>query len=260
VVLNTIASQNAAARDHQRRLKAVEEELPQLRALGEQLSTGIAYLDHRLETVRKEMLFEITYGPGPTASRDIPEPELVDPDLLQSVKDEVKLNLGAGHVLMSDHLNVDVRQLPGIDIVADVRKLPFGPGEVTEVFSAHLLEHFPIEEMRRSVLPYWVSLLRDGGRFVAVVPDMETMAAEFIAERIPPADFIEVVYGGQEYAGDFHFAGFTRGTLTALLEEAGLSEVAVVESGRRNGMCYEMEVHGVRRMTAEKTPSISPRD
>jgi hypothetical protein len=98
------------------------------------------------------------------------------------------------------------------------------------------------------VLPRWVSLLEDGGKLVSVVPDVETMVAERAARRMPFGDFIEVMYGGQEYDGDFHFSGFSKETLTRLLEDAGLEDVKVIEEGRRNGACYEMEIEAVRRI------------
>lgn len=251
VILNTIASQNAASRDHERRLRAVENEAGALRRQIDtglsNLAEGASYLEQRLEMIRKEVMFEVRYGPRSTAAEPLQEPETVNPERLEKMAGDICLNLGAGHIALPDHLNVDARQIPGIDIVADVRKLPFGVGEVAEIFSAHFLEHFPVEEMRRSLLPYWVSLLRDGGRFIAVVPDMETMATEFAAGRMPSDEFIEVVYGGQEYEGDFHFAGFTHDSLVSLLESAGLSDVTITEAGRKNGLCYEMQVEAVHR-------------
>ena len=159
----------------------------------------------------------------------------------------LRLNVGAGHIVRNEYLNVDSRELPGIDIVADVRELPFDEEEVAEIYSAHLLEHFPLEELRRVVLPRWASLLEDGGKLVAVVPDVETMVAECAAGRMPFEDFVLVMYGGQEYEGDFHYSGFSEETLTHLMEEAGLEDVKVIEEGRRNGLCYEMEIEAVRR-------------
>ena len=46
-----------------------------------------------------------------------------------------------------------MRDLPGVDVVAKAGDLPFEPGSVDEIYSAHLLEHFPQEAMRRRLLP-----------------------------------------------------------------------------------------------------------
>ncbi len=175
---------------------------------------------------------------------------MVNEDKFEAMRGALRINLGAGHIPKPDYLNVDARELPGVDITSDVRKLPFSPGELSEIFSAHLLEHFPAEELRRNLLPYWVSLLEDGGKFVCVVPDVATMVNERAAGRMPFDDFIEVMYGGQEYEGDFHFNGFSPESLEALLVEAGLSDVKVRESGRRNGACYEMEIEATRHISS----------
>jgi hypothetical protein len=51
-----------------------------------------------------------------------------------------------------------------------------------------------------------------------------------------------VLYGGQEYEGDFHFDLFTTDTLRASLEAAGLVEVEVEAEGRVNGLCLEFQI------------------
>jgi hypothetical protein len=203
-------------------------------------------LSHRLEFVRKEILLELRYALGSAHRDGVVEGSIVNPTKLEEMGDRIRLNIGAGHLGRPEYLNVDARPLEGIDVVADVRSLPFGERSVAELFSAHVLEHFPVEELRRVLLPYWVSLLRPGGAFVAVVPDLETMIAEYTAGRLAFEELREVTYGSQEYDGDFHFNGFSQASIRTLFEEAGLSDVGVRVAGRRNGMCYEMEVAGVR--------------
>ena len=56
-----------------------------------------------------------------------------------------------------------------------------------------------------------------------------------------------VLYGEQEYEGDFHFTMFSARSLTALFEEAGMQQVTVVAQGRKNGLCLECEVTGVKQ-------------
>ena len=246
IVMNTIASQNAMSREQQRRIQSLESALPSVDSLVKPVSAGLAYLTDRIEFVRKELLFEQRYRGETSAPVRATEPKVVNPEKLKLMGHEIRVNIGAGHVSLPEYLNVDVRELPGIDIVADVNDLPFEPGELTEIFSAHVLEHFPLEELKRRVLPYWVGLLKHGGKLVAVVPDIETMVMEHAAGRISFDDFREVVYGGQEYEGDFHFSGFSPESLVDILAEAGLKHIAVRETGRRNGLCYEMEVEATR--------------
>jgi predicted SAM-dependent methyltransferase len=257
IVVNTIASQNAASRQTERELRALASRLDALETGVSGHAETITDLRDRIEFVRREVLLEQRYA-APAAT---PEPSstatgragvmtgarVTNEEKVRRMRDNLRLNVGAGHIVREGYLNVDSRELPGIDIVADVRALPFDEGGVKEIYSAHVLEHFPVEELRRVVLPRWASLLEDGGKLVSVVPDVETMVAERAAGRMPFEDFIEVMYGGQEYEGDFHFSGFSKESLTRLLEDSGLEDVKVIQEGRRNGACYEMEIEAVRR-------------
>lgn len=251
-VMNTIASQNAAARDQERRLRqadSLNDAIVRLDGTVQTLAEGLAYLEKRNEFIREEVLFEQRYGSSPIEPRERIEPEVLNQEKLQAMGQEIRLNVGAGHIPVDGYLNVDFRPLPGIDVVADIKELPFEPGELTEIFSSHVLEHFPLEELRRTILPSWISLLKDGGTLVTIVPDIQSMVDEVAAGRMPFDQFIGVVYGGQEYEGDFHFAGYSQDSLTELLEQAGLTEVKVREFGRPNGDCLEMEVEATRRLS-----------
>jgi SAM-dependent methyltransferase len=231
-LLNTVSSQHAVARETRRAQKALEER--------------ILAVEQRGEFIRKEMMFELRHGGHDAGVQRSIEPQIVNPEKLKATGSDIRLNLGCGHIPLDSHLNVDVRPLDDIDIVAEVHALPFGPGEVAEIYSAHMLEHFPAEALSRRLLPYWFSLLRPGGRFVAVVPDAEMMLSEHAAGRMPFEDLRLVTYGEQEYDGDFHFNMFSRASITELLEKGGFEGVTLVETGRRNGLCYEMEVAASR--------------
>jgi exonuclease VII small subunit len=225
-IINTISSQNAAKRHGQRRLDAVED---------------------RVEVVRKELLFELHYGDD--AGRDHESAHdfrVIDKEKLEQSRGDIRLNLGAGQQPRPDYLNVDTRELPGIDITADLRNLPFLGGEVREIFSAHLLEQFRVEELRRSLLPHWVSLLQDGGKLVAVVSDTEALVKARAEGHLAFSEFIAGVYGDDERDQDAPRSGFSKASLTSLLEEAGLDDVTVRVVGKRGGHPYELEFEGVR--------------
>jgi len=211
------------------------------------LAESVTYLLKRVEFIRKELMFEMRYGASAPASSDA-RPE-VEATILSVEKFEaakrggaLRLNLGCGHIPLEGFLNVDRRALPGVDVVADIDDLPLETGEADEIHSAHLLEHFPQEQLRRELLPYWRGLIRKGGVFRAIVPDAETMIREYEAGRYAYDELREVMFGGQDYDGDFHFNMFTPDSLKRLLLEAGFEDVELVESGRRNGACYEFEM------------------
>src|SRR5207245_9446474 len=100
---------------------------------------------------------------GPT----LPEHCIPDPEgyrqRLEAMGDEVKVNLGCGEKPWEGYINVDLRELQDVDVVADARRLPLGPGSIAELASAHLVEHFREYQLRTRILTYWKGLLRPGG-------------------------------------------------------------------------------------------------
>lgn len=211
------------------------------------LTQGINTLDNRIEFVRRELMFEMRYGASSKQLGEVERdarPKIIAEAKLQAARNSVlRLNLGCGHIPLDDYINIDRRELSNVDVIADVSALPFEKGEVDEIFSAHVLEHFPQEQLRREqLLPYWKSLLKPGGIFRAVVPDAEFMVREYCEDNYPFAHLREVTFGSQDYDGDFHFNMFSRDQLSELLTMTGFSNVQFEATGRRNGICFEMAV------------------
>ncbi len=243
LLLDAISAQNAASRKLTRDVQALQQEVWDKAG---NLAEDVKRLWERIETVRTEVMYELRYGSQSTGVQSDVEPKVLNPDKVKAQGEDVRLNLGSGSLVRDGYVNVDTRPLDGVDVVADIANLPFGPGEVAEIHSEHLLEHFPEEVLRRRLLPYWVSLLKPGGTFSAVVPDAGTMLAEHAAGRFSFEDLRLVTFGGQEYDGDFHFTMFTTDRLATIFREAGLVDVEVKACGRRNGVCYEMELEARR--------------
>jgi SAM-dependent methyltransferase len=199
----------------------------------------LGWLMRRVEVVRFEMLNEIRYGTRDENATAI-EAKVVNKEALES--SPLRINIGAGHIPLDGYVNVDMRELPGIDVVATVDLLPFEPGTVDEIFSSHTLEHFPEELLRRKLLPYWISLLKPGGKLTTVAPDLEAMSGDFVNGKTSFEDFRSVLYGGQEYEGDSHYTGFTPSSFCELLVDAGMVDPVVVACDRVNGLCKEFEI------------------
>jgi hypothetical protein len=86
--------------------------------------------------------------------------------------------------------------------------------------------------------------------FRAVVPDAQAMIAHYAQGDYPYEDLREVLYGAQDYDGDFHFNMFTPESMSALLREAGFKAPKIIESGRKNGRCYEFEIVAEKQIAA----------
>ena len=205
---------------------------------------NLAYLRGRLEFVRRELMFELRYGAANrleneslTAQTEI----LNEQKLAEQRRTSLRVNIGCGHVPLDGYLNVDRRGLPGVDIVAEADNLPFNSAEVDEVYSAHLLEHFPQEELRRKLLPHWHQILKPGGELRGVVPDADAMIKGYVDNTFSYENLREVTFGAQDYDGDFHYNMFVPSHVEKLLREAGFNDIQWIASGRRNGSCFEME-------------------
>jgi predicted SAM-dependent methyltransferase len=169
-------------------------------------------------------------GDAPAACLVV-EPHGVEPAVVsvETVRrDPARVNLGCG----SDHrpgmVNLDFRALDGVDVRADVTRLPWASGTVDELLADDVLEHFPWARSR-AVVAEWVRVLRPGGTITIRTPSLEGVLRLY-RERptgwgrdegeIDP--IVVRLFGGQEYPGNFHHAIFDLRSLQALLEEAGL--------------------------------------
>lgn len=215
-----------------------------------ELYKQVDLVNRRVEFVREETMYEMRHLTGSVShqssgQQDI-EPQVIDSEKLdrQRAENRIRLNVGCGHKPDADRINIDMRPLPGVEIVAQAHALPFSAGEVQEIFSSHVMEHFPQQTLERTLMPHWTGLLASGGELRAIVPDGQAMIDAYVKKEIDFERLRLIFYGGQEYEGDFHHTMFTPETLAALFKKHGLVDVTVEASGRENGLCFECEVVG----------------
>ena len=90
------------------------------------------------------------------------------------------LNVGCGLHFHPDWVNVDVVPASRGVIAADVRKgLPFADEVFDAVYCSHVLEHLPRQEAS-NLLRQMHRVSRPGGVIRVVVPDLETLAREYL--------------------------------------------------------------------------------
>ncbi len=205
---------------------------------------GHAYLERRVEFVRREVMYEVRLADRGAGAPAKAATIVRDPAVFS--RRPLRVNLGAGHIQPDGYVQVDGRDLDGIDVVADLRSLPFETDSVDEILSAHVIEHFTAEDFLGVLLPHWVGLLRPGGILRLVAPDTDAMVRAYLAGTRSFEQLRLVTFGGQEYEGDFHLNMFTAEAVVDACRAAGLTDVTVAVAGRENGDCFEFEVSGTK--------------
>jgi peptidoglycan hydrolase CwlO-like protein len=165
---------------------------------------------------------------------------------LSELPKDLRINVGCGHRPMDGYVNIDCRDIPEANFIADARALPFELGSVAELASSHLVEHFREHEFRHKILPYWRALLKPLGILRIICPNWDAMVRQLMEGRLSWARFKEITFGGQEYDGNDHFAMYTPESLAAALRENGFSRVETIDTERDNGGCPEMELIAVK--------------
>ncbi|MCM3261597.1 hypothetical protein M3664_27765 [Paenibacillus lautus] len=205
----------------------------------------IEQFQHR---TRKELYAELKHIELEGEKKEKEKYRIVNNEKYQNMINEgnIRINLGCGHLPKSDYLNVDMRQLDGVDIVADVSRLPFENGSIDEIYLSHVIEHFSEQDMEMFILPYWYSLLKNKGTIRIICPNWEAMLEGYAAGNISFEVLKEITFGSQEYEGNQHFNMFSPDSLKELLLKIGFREVNEIHRVRANGLCLEMELEGVR--------------
>lgn len=202
----------------------------------------------RLEFIRKEVMFELRknlkiINPIENASAN-DEYKLVNPTALSG--EIKKVNLGCGHIPKDGYINVDARELPGVDLIANVSSLPFDSGSLSEIYASHLIEHFSDRTLKDIIFPHWKDILEPNGKLILIAPNIDEMIKQYENGATSFENFREIVFGGQEYDGDFHFTMISPSSLVEILSSTGFTDVEVVESDRVNGACIELEIHATK--------------
>ena len=142
-----------------------------------------------------------------------------------------KLNVGCGLDKREGYTNVDINGFHDPDLIADITDMhQVEDGAAEEVLAQDVLEHVPSTKVMPALVEWNRTLCLEGILRVRV-PDLKSIASMLLAGA-PQADLIQMLYGTQSYAGDFHMSGFTVEILTDMLEEAGfaLSSVEIVDA------------------------------
>jgi len=146
-----------------------------------------------------------------------------------------KLNIGCGKDIREGWVNVDIRELPGVDVVCDIRNwTPFVDGRFEEVLMQDVLEHFSIKESK-TVLEEVYRIAKQGCTLTIEVPNILMQAQQWLNNEITTERFSVIVYGHQDYPENAHKQLFDEGRLAECVVAAGFKVQSFYTRGRALG-------------------------
>jgi hypothetical protein len=143
-------------------------------------------------------------------------------------------------------VDVDLAELRGAGLVAALRGLPFTERSAVEIRLSRVLELFSISDLRELVLPHWLSLLRPGGRLVAVGLDAEANLADHQAGRLGLEELAALSLGVREGSPTRHHSMLSADLLRRLLEEARFESITTLSRWRGEDAVNWMEIGAQR--------------
>jgi predicted SAM-dependent methyltransferase/GT2 family glycosyltransferase len=144
-------------------------------------------------------------------------------EVLQILHSPIRLDIGCGNVKREGWIGVDAFN-EGADIMANMWELPYGDGEVDEIYTSHALEHVGKFEVVPT-LKEWARVIRAGGVITIRVPDLVWCCKNWLRNQDDGWN-LAVLFGHQCEPGEFHKTGFTRPLMEKYLAEAGLRLVS----------------------------------
>lgn len=136
-----------------------------------------------------------------------------------------KLHLGCGTKHLEGHTNIDIRYLPGVDEVNNIRFLRnYKENSVDEIYACHVLEHFGRWEYK-DVLKRWFEILKPEGKLRLAIPNFSSICSYYIKTG-DLKSLIGLLYGGQDYDENYHYITFDYPTLSNDLKNIGYKTIS----------------------------------
>ena len=135
-------------------------------------------------------------------------------------------------------INFDARNLEKVDVVGDVRKLPFEDNEISYILASDIIEHFPLSETV-GVLTEWCRVLKANGTIEFRLPNLKKICNDYVKGVNDAKTTSWLLYGGQDYSGNFHFICFDRTWFNQIVSSIGLNEIYYEEIGNNFVVKYK---------------------
>lgn len=163
----------------------------------------------------------------------------------------VRLNLGCGNDIKKDYINIDRYNNTGlVDLKCDLAAIPFLDETVDEIYTSHVFEHIPINDVY-GVLEEWERVLRLDGKIVMFLPNLEKEVKIWLEAPVDRKWFeVHRIFGSQSHEGNTHFSGHSPESLKYLLERFNF-KVTKCETGNRGfGDEIQLEAKKIKSITS----------
>lgn len=129
-------------------------------------------------------------------------------------------------------INFDCRSyLRRVDEVGDVKDLSrFEDESFDFILASDIIEHFPISETY-NILKEWKRVLKVGGIIEFRLPDLRAICNAYISGVNNAKVTSWLLYGAQDYPGNFHYVIFDRAWFSSILYSLGLEVIETIDSG-----------------------------
>lgn len=146
----------------------------------------------------------------------------------------MRLEVACGDRPTPGYTHHDARPLPHVGICCDMWDLPrhVKAHSCVEIRATHILEHFSHTDTM-GVLILWHGLLVPGGSLHIEVPNLTWQVERMIESTTfdDQAEIVRLMYGDQDYDGNYHHTGFTETLLGGYLAQTHFGEVHILDIG-----------------------------
>lgn len=138
-----------------------------------------------------------------------------------------RLHIG-GQVPLAGWKILDIKPGEHVDYVGDCANLyQFADGTIDEIYLSHVLEHLGHQGEFSAALHEFFRALKSGGILSVAVPDMRALCEIFLTPNSSLGvkfGVVNILFGGQRNAFDYHRTGFDEALITHFLRAAGFSD------------------------------------
>jgi len=175
----------------------------------------------------------------------------------------MKLHLGCGQIYLDGYINIDypldhhsVQTKSVADKLADITKLKYKKGSISEVRLHHVFEHFD-RSTACALLALWSSWLINYGLVRIEVPDYARTSASvfspFTSKKVKSIG-MRHIFGSQEAEWAVHYYGWTETSLSELYKLLGFEIVSIKKNSWKG--TFNIEITGKKVTSLSKQAAI----